>query len=191
MGMVLLVVLVLALAACDGSKDAVPKPAQSSEPVPSSTSDTARTAGCEKYDALKTALPEASAVGFTKRESIKYLPERGTVWPGRCGGWWTKYSLESTDLDVSMTLYETHEQALAELSEAAYGPVEKLSNGVVVRRYHGPAAVEGVPKREAGIVSVSRNVYSLSTSVADKPISLSAQTTLHRHIHEGVLAVGL
>jgi len=185
-----LAVVALALAACDGSKEAVSTPTQSSTPVPSSTSEIAKTAGCEKYDALKTAFPEASAVGFTKRESIKYLGQRGDAWPGRCAGWWTKYSLGSSEVDFNLTLYKTHEQALAALSEPAFGPVEKISNGALVRTHRGPAAVEGVSKRYAGVASVYRNVFSVTVSIADEPISLSAQLALHRRIHEGVLAVG-
>jgi hypothetical protein len=45
-------------------------------------------------------------------------------------------------------------------------------------------------KQYAGVVSVYRNVFISSVSIADKAISLSAQTRLHRHIHAGVLRLG-
>jgi hypothetical protein len=45
-------------------------------------------------------------------------------------------------------------------------------------------------KRYAGVVSVYRNVFISSVSIADKAISLSAQIRLHRHIDAGVLRLG-
>ena len=189
--LVSLAVLVLALAAFDGSKEAVSKPAQSSTPVPSSISvETANTAGCEKFEALKTAFPEASEVAFAERESIKRQGKRSPVWPGRCGAWWTTYRQGSARVDVSLTLYKTHEQALVALEEPAYGPVERLSTGALVRTNRSPASVDGVPKKSASVVSVYRNVFYSSTSIEDEPISVSAQIRLHRRIDEGVLAVG-
>jgi hypothetical protein len=89
---------------------------------------------------------------------------------------------------VGLTLYETHEQAVAALSEAAYAPVQSLSNGALVRTHRGPAAVNGVPKRSVGVVSVYRNVFSSSLSIEDEPISLASQLALHPRIDEGVLA---
>jgi len=181
-----LAAFVFILAACDGSKEAVSKPAQSSTPAPSSTS-AAQTRGCEKLEALKTAFPEASAVPFAERESIKPLGERGTAWPGRCGAWWTAYSFGPTEVEITMTLYKTHKQALTALAEPAYGPVEKLSTGALVRTYRGVAGVAGVMKRDWAVASVYRNVFSFSSSIAHKPIPLSAQLRLHRIIDEGVL----
>jgi hypothetical protein len=177
----LAVLLFLMLTACDGSKEAVSTPSQSS-----ATAETTKARGCRNFDALKAAFPEASEVGFTERQPIRFQSAREPVWPGRCVGWWTTYSQGSPGVDVSVTLYETHEQAVAALAEAAYGPVETLSNGALVRKYRGPAAVNGVPKRSVGLVSVYRNVFSSSVSIEDQPISLSAQLTLHRSIDEVV-----
>jgi hypothetical protein len=185
-----LAVFVFILAACDGSKEAVSKPAQSSTPVPSSASEEkAKTQGCERLGALRAAFPEASALPFAERESIKPLGERGTAWPGRCGAWWTAYSFGPTEVEITMTLYKTHKQALTALAEPAYGPVEKLSTGALVRTYRGVAGVAGVMKRDWAVASVYRNVFSISSSIADKPIPLSAQLTIHRIIDEGVLAL--
>jgi hypothetical protein len=182
----LAVFLFLMLTACDGSKeDASTLPSESS-----AKGVTTQASGCGSLDALKTAFPEATEVGFTKRQPIRLQPARAPVWPGRCVGWWTTYRQGSPGVDVSLTLYKTHEQAVAALSEAAYGPVESLANGALVRKHRGPAAVNGVPKRSVGLVSVYRNVFSSSLSIADKPISLAAQLALHRRIDEGVLALG-
>ena len=81
------------------------------------------------------------------------------------------------------------------LAEPALGPVEKLSNGALVRKRRGRISIAGVPARHWLVASVYRNVFSISTSTApsstaDKPISLSAQIALHRRFHEGVLALG-
>jgi len=185
-----LAVLVLVFAACNGSREAV------STPSPTSTSaETTETGACGKFEALKAAFPEASEVAFTERESIGPYGQRGTAWPGRCAGWRTTYSVGSAEVEIAMTLYKTHKQALTALAEPALGPVEKLSNGALVRKRRGRISIAGVPARHWLVASVYRNVFSISTSTApsstaDKPISLSAQIALHRRFHEGVLALG-
>lgn len=115
-------------------------------------------------------------VAFTERESIGPYGQRGTAWPGRCAGWRTTYSLGSAEVEIAMTLYKTHKQALTALAEPALGPVEKLSNGALVRKRRGRISIAGVPARHWLVASVYRNVFSISTSTADKPISLSAQS---------------
>ena len=49
------------------------------------------------------------------------------------------YSRGSAEVDLSVMLYETHEQALAALSEPAFGPVEKLPSydGLVRKNEYG------------------------------------------------------
>jgi hypothetical protein len=182
---VLWFLLVLALAACDGSGEAVSTSAPFSTAV-----EAAEDTGCGKFEALKAAFPEAGAIGFTSREPVSRSSLRAPIWPGTCAAWWTTYRQGSAGVDVSLTLYKTHEQALVALAEPLYGPVERLSDGAFVRTNRSPASVDGVPKKSASVVSVYRNVFYSSTSIADEPISVSAQIRLHRGIDEGVLAVG-
>jgi len=146
--------------------------------------------GCAKFAALKGVFPNARAIGFTARQPVSRASLRAPVWPGTCATWFTRYRRGSTGVDVSLTLYKTHKQALVALAEPAYGPVESLSNGALVRKYSGAASVDGVMKQDTGVASVYRNVFVGSVSIADKAIPLSAQIRLHRHIHAGVLRLG-
>lgn len=143
--------------------------------------------GCSKFAALKGIFPTASAIGFTSRQPISRESLRAPVWPGACAKWFTRYRRGSAGVDVSLTLYKTHKQALTALAEPIYGPVERLSNGAVVRKNRSTTSVNGVMKQYAGVVSVYRNVFVSSLSIANKAISLSAQIRVHRHIHAGVL----
>ena len=146
--------------------------------------------GCAKFAALKGVFPTASAIGFTARQPVSREGLRHPIWPGTCGKWFTRYRRGSAGVDVSLTLYKTHKQALVALGEPIYGPVERLSNGALVRTDRSGASVNGVMKQSAGVVSVYRNVFISSVSIADKAIPLSAQIRLHRHIDAGVLRVG-
>ena len=146
--------------------------------------------GCAKFAALKRVFPKASALGFTARQQVSRGSLRAPVWPGTCAKWFTKYRRGSAGVDVSLTLYKTHKQALVALAEPANLPVERLSNGSLVRKYRSTTSVNGVMKQYAGVVSVYRNVFISSVSIANKSISLSAQIRVHRHIHAGVLRLG-
>ena len=146
--------------------------------------------GCTKFAALKGVFPKASAIGFTAREPVSRASLRAPVWPGTCAKWFTRYRHGSAEVDVLLTLYKTHKQALVALKEPAYGPVERLSNGALVRKNRSATSVNGAMKQYTGVVSVYRNVFISSVSIADKAISLSAQIRLHRHIHAGVLPLG-
>jgi hypothetical protein len=179
----MMLTVVLPLAACGGSEQAVPTRATPS------TSETAEDGGCTKFKALKAVFPEASAVGFSARAPVRRAPRRAPVWPGRCGGWWTTYD-GSEGVDITVTLYKTHEQALVALAEPAFGPVEKLGNGALARTFRAGASVDGAPKQSTGFASVYRNVFSSSLSIADEPISLAAHERLHRRIDAGLLALG-
>ena len=75
------------------------------------------------------------------------------------------------------------------LAEPAYGPVERLDNGAVVRRERLQASVDGVNTQVAGVASVDRNVFISSWSIAQDPVSPAAQVRLHRRIHASVLAL--
>ena len=146
--------------------------------------------GCAKFAALKGVFPKANAIGFTARQPVSRASLRAPVWPGTCAKWFTRYRRGSAGVDVSMTLYKTHKQALVALKEPASGPVERLSNGALVRKYRSTTSVDGVMKQAAGVASVYRNVFISSVSIEDKAISLPAQIRLHRHIHAGVLRLG-
>jgi hypothetical protein len=146
-----------------------------------------RAPGCATFAALKGAFPTARAAGFTARQPVVRGQVRGTIWPGTCARWFTRYRRPSAGVDISMTLYKTHKQAVAALSEPAYGAVERLSNGALVRKDRAKTSVNGVTKQYAGVDSVYRNVLIGSVSIADKAISLPAQIRLHREIDSGVL----
>jgi hypothetical protein len=146
--------------------------------------------GCAKFAALKGVFPKARAAGFTSRQPVTRASLRAPVWPGTCAKWFTRYRRGSAGVDVSLTLYKTHKQALVALAEPAYGPVERLANGALVRKYSAAASVNGVIKKETGVASVYRNVFISSVSIAGKAISLPAQIRLHREVHAGVLRLG-
>ena len=146
--------------------------------------------GCTQLAALKGVFPKASAIGFTARQPVSRASLRAPVFPGTCGKWFTSYRRAPAGVDVSLTLYKTHKQALAALAEPLYGPVERLSNGALVRKNRSTTSVNGVMRQYAGVVSVYRNVFISSVSIAHNAIPPSAQIRLHRHIHAGVLRLG-
>ena len=146
--------------------------------------------GCARFAALKGVFPTASAIGFTARQPVSRESLRAPVWPGTCAKWFTRYRRGSAGVEVSLTLYKTHKQALVALAEPAYGPRERLSNGALVRKNRSAVSVNGIMKQYAGVASVYRDVFISSVSIADKAIPLSAQIRLHRHIHAGVLRLG-
>jgi hypothetical protein len=143
--------------------------------------------GCAKFHALKGVFPKSSTIGFTT-QPVTRGSIRAPVWPGTCAKWFTRYRRGSAGVEVSLTLYKTHKQALVALAEPAYGPVERLSNALV-RRNRSATSVDGVTEQFAGVASVYRSVFVSSVSISDKPVSVSAQMGLHRHIHAGVLAL--
>jgi hypothetical protein len=137
--------------------------------------------GCAKFAALKGVFPKPNAVGFTARERIVRGEIRAPVWPGTCGKWFTRYRRGSTGVDVSLTLYKTHEQALVALAEPLSAQVKRLSNGALVRTSRSNVSVNGIAKKDASVASVYRNLFVTSVSIAYKPIGVSAQIRLHRH----------
>lgn len=147
------------------------------------------TPACDRLQALRDVFPKSAIVGFTGRDRVARQPLRAPIWPGTCGKWWTTYRRGSTGLDVSVTLYRTHQQALVALAEPAYGPVQTLSNGARVRRLRAAVSVNGVARQYAGVASVYRNVFISSLSIADEPILLGAQNRVHRRIQTGVSAL--
>lgn len=144
---------------------------------------------CAQFEALKKVFPKATAVGFTSRTAVRREAPREPVWPGRCAAWSAEYRAQLAYADTSLTLYRTHKQALVALAEPAYGPVKRLANGALVRTDDSPAWVNGVQKRAVGVVSVYRNVFISSLSIAKQPISLPSQLRFHRRMHAGVAAI--
>jgi len=144
--------------------------------------------GCAQFAALKRVFPNAKAVGFTGRTAVRREALRAPVWPGSCAKWFASYRRPLAYVDVSLTLYRSHKQALVALAEPLYGPIKHLANGALVRTDESAASVNGKPKRAAGVVSVYRNVFLSSVSIADHPISLASQLRLLRRIDAGVRA---
>jgi hypothetical protein len=145
--------------------------------------------GCAQFADLKRAFPKATAVGFTSRGRISRGSIRAPIWPGTCAKWFTRYRRGSAGVDVSLTLYKSHRQALVALAEPLFGPVTVLANGAQVRTRRGEGSVNGVRKQYAGVASVYRNVFISSVSIDEAPVPLAAQKRLHRGIHVGVLTV--
>jgi hypothetical protein len=154
---------------------------------------------CTQFEALKRVFPAASAMGFvTPGITVRVVRRSGghsIYWPGSCKKrwWFASYSRGAAPrgvyaVEVTLTPFNTHEQALAALTEPAMGPVERLDNGAVVRR-SGPQ--QGAAGRwHAAMASVYRNVFISSWSQTyDHLVSLSAQERLHRRIHAGVLGL--
>jgi hypothetical protein len=148
-----------------------------------------RSPGCSQFQALKRVFPHASAIGFTAREPVTRGALRAPVWPGTCAKWFTRYRRGSDEIEVSLTLYRTHKQALVALAEPSLGPVEVLPNGALARRGSSPTSTNGVAAQFAGIVSVYRNVFISSLSIAHNPVRLATQMRLHRGIHARVLGL--
>jgi hypothetical protein len=139
--------------------------------------------GCRQLGALRSAFPDAAAIGFTTRERVARESLRAPIWPGTCGKWFTRYRRGPAEIEVSLTLYKTHRQALVALAEPLYGPVKDLANGARVRTSISLASVNGVFKTAAGVASVYRNVFISSLSIAKSPVPLVTQMRLHRGIH--------
>jgi len=139
--------------------------------------------GCVHLKALKRAFPKPTAVQFTAREPVSRGAIRSPVWPGTCGKWFTRYRRGLTEVDISLTLYGTHEQALVALAEPLYGTEEVLASGARVRYLGSNVSVDGTWRRFAGVASVYRNVFISSSSIAKTPITLRAQLALHRATH--------
>jgi len=145
--------------------------------------------GCEQLATLKGVFPKAGAIGLTERKAVTRGEIRSPIWPGTCGKWFTSYHRGSAYVEVSLTLYKTHRQALVALAEPAYGPVVRLPGGALVRKLAGVAGVNGVNTPTAQVASVYRNVFIGSVSIAAKPIDVAAQMRLHRRVHAGVQAL--
>ena len=144
---------------------------------------------------MKTVFPAATTVGFSQRVTIKFLPARAPVWPGRCVGWWTEYEhladgAQVDYVDVGVTLYRTPAQALVAFREPAFGRVRVLSNGAKVRT-----------STDGGLIaSVIRNVVISSTSsflpvdaggvpdfAGGPDLPALVQMKIHRRMHAAVL----
>jgi len=139
---------------------------------------TTSTSRCASVAAIESVFPKAAIVGFKVRRQIRAQSRRQPFFPGWCGSRWTTYeSYPGPSIDVSVTLYRTHRNALAPLSEPLYGPIRTLPNGASVRTLGGVSP---------GAASVFRNVFVSSTSVDGA--SVSAQLRIHRRIHAAVLA---
>jgi hypothetical protein len=94
---------------------------------------------CAHRAVIKTVFPNARAVGFSDRGPTKFQDPRAPVWPGRCVGWWVEYQrigptgkVESY-ADVNVTVYRTHAQALAALTEPLAVPTRTMADGARVR----------------------------------------------------------
>jgi hypothetical protein len=154
--------------------------------------------GCVRVGTLKTVFPAAVTVGFTARGSIRHQAPRGFVWPGRCDGWWTTYTHARLSSDVSITLYDTPRQALAALSEPAYGQQRSLPNGAHVRTLITTPIINGVRSGQTGFVaSAYRNVFISSTGRCSPPPgacrgtdAIADEMRIHRRIHAAILARG-
>jgi hypothetical protein len=101
----------------------------------------------------------------------------------------TRYRRGSAGVDISLTLYKSHRQALVALAEPLYGPVAGMANGAQVRTLRGEGWVNGVRKQSADVASVYRNVFISSVSIDEDPVPLDAQKRLHRAIHAWVVNV--
>ena len=150
---------------------------------------------CLQRQSVKSVFPAATRVGFSKRSSVKVQGARAPIWPGRCVGWWTEYEHRANGVqvdyvDVVVTLYKTHRQALVALHEPAFGPARVLPNGASVR-----VASDG-----GSVASVIRNVMVSSTSshlpvdahgipdfAGGPDVPGSVQTKIHRAVHTAVL----
>lgn len=149
---------------------------------------------CTQFQALERVFPAASAIGFTVR-AVRRSGGHSIYWPGTCQKryWFASYGRRvggTYAVEVALTPFNTHDQALAALTEPAYGPVERLDNGAVVRRGSDSHRPGPAGRYHAAMVSVYRNVFiSSSSMVFDHLVSLSAQERLHRRIHAGVLAL--
>ena len=150
---------------------------------------------CSQRDAIRTVFPGAKVVGFSRRSSVRFQEARSPIWPGRCVGWWTEYEHRANGaqidyVDVGVTLYATHKQALVALREPAYGDFRVLASGAVVR----------VGSDGGGVASVMRNVFVSSSSshlpvdaggipdfAGGPDVPASVQMKIHRSIHAAVL----
>ena len=137
--------------------------------------------GCVGAATIKSMFPRAATVGFKAHREIRAEPRRGTLYPGWCGSRWTTYEAAYPEpyVDVSVTFYKIHKDALAPLSEPLFGPIRTLPDGAQVRTHAGVSP---------GAVSVFRNVFIMSVSV--EGASVSAQLRIHRRIHAAVRALG-
>jgi hypothetical protein len=146
----------------------------------------ATASGCTQLGELKRLFPAARAVGFAGRSGIKYQEARSSASPGRCGGFWTTYTLSNGEgMDVGIDLYKTARDAGRALAEPAASGVHVLPNGARVR-YSGPdpGSVDGTPSSSTFVVSAFRrlNISSISISTSMKPVPISEQLRLHRRI---------
>lgn len=151
---------------------------------------------CRHSTKIRTVFPTAKAIGFSQRGSTTFQAPRAPVWPGRCVGWWVEYRrlgqagrVESY-ADVSVTVYRTHAQALAALTEPLAVPTLTLSDGARARidRHHG------------WILSVIDNVLIGSTSsylptdgngvpdfAGGPDLSVPVLMRIHRVLHANIL----
>lgn len=142
--------------------------------------------GCGQFTSLRQVFPTAHAIGFDKRDPIRRQGLRQPIWPGTCGKLFSRYLRGNGAIEVSVTLYKTHNQALVALAEPAYMPIDVLSNGAQMRVGISAASVNGVPKTHVGAASVYRNVFISSLEISKHPISGRAHVRLHRAIHARV-----
>jgi hypothetical protein len=147
--------------------------------VAASIATPATSPGCGQFNSLRQVFPAATPIGFAKREPIVKEMLRQPIWPGTCGKLFTRYHLGDGAIEVSVTLYQTHKQALVALAEPQYLPVDVLTNGAEMRVGIFQVWVNGTPKTEIGAVSVYRNVFVSSLEIARRPISAQAHVRLH------------
>lgn len=124
---------------------------------------------CTQFQALEREFPAASAIGFTVR-AVRRSGGHSIYWPGTCQKryWFASYGRRvggTYAVEVALTPFNTHDQALAALTEPAYGPVERLDNGAVVRRGSDSHRPGPAGRYHAAMVSVYRNVFISSSSM--------------------------
>ena len=151
------------------------------------TASPATSGGCGELKSLRQVFPAAKAVGFDRRGAVRRESLREPIWPGTCGKLFTRYFRGKRAIEVSVTLYKTHKQALVALAEPAYAPVDVLDNGAEMRVGISDVFVDGAPRKSVGAASVIRNVFISSLEISARPIPPPAHVRLHRGIHARVL----
>ena len=147
--------------------------------------------GCAGAATIKSTFPRAATVGFKAHREIRAEPRRGTLYPGWCGSRWTTYEAAYPEpyVDVEVTFYKTHRNALAPLSEPLYGPTRMLPKrcaGADARRCVTWSRV-GLSKR-LHLVCVSGRSERLCATANSSPHSCSGASVRLRPIGSRVRA---
>jgi hypothetical protein len=154
------------------------------QPAPGEARTLASSTGCSHAEVMDRVFPKARAIGFTGRTTVgrsaaTYVPR------GSCGTWSISYRRGPAGVDVNLTLFRSHKQALWITHELRGW--EHLKDGALVKEEDEFGAPPGGPmKRELRVWSVYRDVLIFSRSAGDRLISLASQLRLHRRVHAGV-----